>query len=92
MKKAIHRVNVVNQLRASNGRVFTVTFIKKDGSLREMNCRLGVKKGVKFTGKSVGLDVPVMRVFDMQVGGFRSINLDTLRTITMNGESFVVTD
>lgn len=33
------------------GKFFTVTFIKKDGTIRKMNARLGVTKGL--TGKGM---------------------------------------
>ena len=36
----------------SKGAFFTVMFIKKDGSYREMNARLGVGIGVNGTGRS----------------------------------------
>lgn len=35
----------------STGRMFTVTFVKEDGTLRTMTGRTGVRKGVKGTGK-----------------------------------------
>jgi len=35
----------------TNGKFFTIKFIKKDGTLRKMTCRTGVSKGV--TGKGL---------------------------------------
>ena len=42
---------VENLLReTSNKKIFTVTFEKKDGSIRKMNAMRGVRKGVKGVG------------------------------------------
>lgn len=75
-----------------SGRVFGVTFVKRtDGSVREMNCRGGVKKGV--TGQGMKYDPAsknLVTVFDMQNGEFRHINQDTITRVTMNGVTFTV--
>ena len=36
--------SIIEKILNSNGKIFTVTFIKKDGSIRELNGRLGVIK------------------------------------------------
>jgi hypothetical protein len=75
-----------------SGRVFGVTFVKRtDGSVRDMNCRGGVKKGV--TGQGMKYDPEsknLVTVFDMQNGEFRHINQDTITRVTMNGVTFTV--
>ena len=75
-----------------SGRVFGVTFVKRtDGSVREMNCRGGVKKGV--TGQGMKYDPAsknLVTVFDMKKGEFRHINQDTITRVTMNGVTFTV--
>jgi hypothetical protein len=59
--------------------MFYVTFIKKDGSLRRMVARLGVRKGVKGVGMSFSpSDRGLMVVFDMHKREFRMINLNTI--------------
>ena len=35
-------------LGSNGGKIFTVTFLKKDGTERVMNCRMGVWKGKVF--------------------------------------------
>ena len=48
-------------------KIFTVTFVKKDGSIRVMNARRGVKKGVKGVGMSYDpTQKDLVVVFDMQ--------------------------
>ena len=73
----------------SDGKVFTVVFVKKDGSIRKMNARLGVKKGVKGVGMSFDpYSKNLLPVYDMQKKGFRMINADTLIKITHKGVTY----
>jgi hypothetical protein len=68
-----------DQILAKGNRMFSVTFIKKDGSLRRMVARLGVRKGVKGVGMSFNpSDKGLMVVFDMHKREFRMINLNTI--------------
>ena len=61
------------------GRIFSVTFIKKDGTVRRMAARLGVRKGVKGIGlKFDPSERGLMVVFDMHKREFRMINLNTI--------------
>ena len=62
-----------------NGKLFSVTFTKQDGSERKMVARLGVRKyvngsGLKYNAKSRNNIV----VFSMKDDGWRTINIDRL--------------
>jgi hypothetical protein len=71
-------------LKATAGKFFTVNFIKKDGSLRVMNCRLGVKKHLK--GGVSNLDAEkYLTVYDMQAEGYRAVNLSTIVSVVVGG-------
>ena len=71
---------------ASDGKAFTVEFVKKNGEVRVMNARLGVKKGL--TGRGMKYN-PVKRgllpVYDMQKQARRMINFDTIMSYTIHG-------
>mgnify|MGYP000229741370 CR=1 FL=1 len=72
---------------------FSVEFIKKDGTLRKMVCRLGVKKGV--TGKGMTYapnDRQLLNVYDVQKKAFRMINLNTLKAIKYRGKVLEIKD
>jgi hypothetical protein len=72
-----NNTNFVDRILNSNGKIFSVEFIKKDGSRRLMNCRLGVTKHLK--GGSSTLDPnQYITVYDMQSKGYRAINVDTI--------------
>jgi hypothetical protein len=63
-------------------KIFTVTFVKKDGSIRVMNARRGVKKGVKGVGMSYDpFSKNLIPVYDMQKEAFRMINAETILEI-----------
>lgn len=65
---------------------FTVTFEKKDKSLRVMNARLDVKKHLKGGTKSYNDDdFNYITVFDLGKKGYRTVNLDTVTKITAQG-------
>lgn len=68
---------------AKGGKFFTVVFVKKDGSLREMNCRLGVQKHLK--GGTKTLTDNYICVYDVKTEAYRSINPETVQSV--NGVS-----
>jgi hypothetical protein len=82
----------VKQLRELVGnKIFSVEFVKKDGSLRKMVCRLGVKKHLK--GGELGYDAEALNyltVFDLQSEEYRTINVNTLKSITFEGNTYEI--
>jgi hypothetical protein len=67
------------QILSKGNKIFSVTFIKKDGSTRRMVARLGVRKGVKGVGMSFSpSEKNMMVVFDMHKRAFRMVNLETI--------------
>lgn len=76
----------------SNGRFFRVDFTKKDGSIRVMVCRTGVKKyvngiGLKFNPR----DFNLLTVFDVTIQQYRMINLNSINKLNINNEQYEVT-
>jgi len=72
-------------------KIFAVEFIKKDGSLRKMVCRLGVKKHLKGGELRYNPeDLNYLTVFDLQSEEYRTINVNTLKTITFEGVKYEV--
>jgi len=82
----IKDVNVVREF-VKNNKIFTATFIKKDGTTRVMNCRRGVTKGVTGVGLAYDpYEKNLLPVYDMQKGGFRMININTITELKGNGQ------
>lgn len=71
-------------VRNAKGKIFSVLFQKKDGTLRKMVCRTGVTKHLK--GGELAYD-PIekglLSVYDMQAQGYRMINLRTIQSISL---------
>ena len=65
-------------IRDTKGKIFTVTFIKKDGTKRHMVARLGVKKYLKGGENPAKNQENLIVVFDVQKSAYRMINLNTL--------------
>lgn len=86
------RQTLLKLIEFLNGQFFTVEFIKKDGTLRKMNCRTGVKKYLSNNGKSIKITRPIdngiLRVYDIKKEAYRSINLDTVKKINFNKVSY----
>ena len=89
--KIINRDNIFNLICKNKSSIFSVVFLKKDGSIRKMVCRFGVKKHLK--GGSLSFE-PIKRgllvVYDMQKEGYRMINLKTISQIQMKGIEYYV--
>lgn len=69
--------------------IFGVTFTKKDGTVRDMTCRLGVKAHLR------GGELPfcpvekgMLPVFDMAKGEYRMVNLNTVTEIRVGGKVY----
>lgn len=89
--KLLQKQEVLSLLQANKNKIFTVSFIKKDGSKRIMNAMLGVKKYLKggelpYDAKSKGL----LPVFDLQKKAYRIISLDTVYNIKVDGDEYIV--
>ena len=90
MRKVSKR-QAIKSLYATAGRIFFVEFVKKDGSLRRMTARLGVKKGI--TGKGMRYDPAaygLLPVYDMDLSAWRMINLGTLKRLSFDHRRFVI--
>lgn len=72
-------------------RMFSVTFVKKNGDLREMNCMLGVKKHLR--GGEQGYDPAehnLLTVYDLVAKDYRNINFAQLVGAKIDGVTYEV--
>ena len=84
----MNKVETVKQIiDESGGHICSVVFVKvSTGKVRKMNFRRHVTKGVngrglKYNPSSVGN----MVVYDMGADGFRTIKLDNVQSLKVNG-------
>ena len=91
--KEVKKRDILNLLKENKHEIFSVVFLKKNGELRHMKCRFGVKKHLKGGDLSFNpLERSLLVVFDMQKKGYRMINLETLMSINMKGVEYNVTE
>lgn len=77
-------------IRATKGKIFSCSFIKKDGTVRNMVARLGVVKNLKGGKNGASDKNSLITVYDMLNGGYRMINLETLQTLKASGVKYQV--
>jgi len=81
----MEHVATISQMRqlldSTAGKVFSVTFVKKDGSIRDMVCRNEVSKGTSGGVAGHAHKEELYTVYDMQAQGFRCVNLTTVKRI-----------
>ncbi len=78
--------SMADMVANSSGKFVTVTFYKKNGDIRVMNCRLGVTKHLKG-GQSTLDKEKFLIVYDMVKKGYRAIDKDSIVSVTMAGET-----
>jgi len=67
------------------GQIFRVDFKKKDGSMRSMNCRFGVRKGITGKGRKYSAtDKGLLTVWESGEG-WKNITVDEIRAIKHSG-------
>ena len=65
---------------STKGRFYVVQFIKSSGEVRKMLTRTGIKKGILGTGLP-NTKENILRAYDLSIGQWRSINLETVQKI-----------
>ena len=76
----------IHQFVGSAGKIFNITFIKKDGTTRSFNARFGVAKNL--TGKGLAYNPKnynLLKVFSMDDNGYRMVTLSSILRIKANG-------
>ncbi len=88
---SLERKRQILDFAANSGQIFSVTFKKADGTIREMQCKKFVEAALasgdrRIVQKSTTAHKPnLYSVVDIKVGQFRSINLDTLLSCKVAG-------
>ena len=89
----INRVNLLTFIKASKGRIMSLNYTKLNGSPRRLIGRTGVKSYLKGGVNNVErLDRPYLTMFDMMLKEYRTVKLDTLLTLRLNGVNYQVVD
>jgi hypothetical protein len=82
--------DAVDKIRQNGNTFFTVAFTKRtDNSLRIMNARLNVRKGLKGKGRRYNND-GLLPVYDMVNRDYRTVNISGIRWLRLKGKTFIV--
>ena len=71
-----------------SGRFFSVTFRKKDGSLRKMTARLGVKRVIQGNPRYNPADYNLLVVWSVNDNAYRSIHIPSILEVKAAGLTF----
>lgn len=77
-------MKIADFIAKSKGKFITVLFVKKDGTIRTLNGRTGVTKHLKGGTSTVDYSKYLV-VYDTVNAGYRSINRDTIVSVTCEG-------
>ena len=87
----INKATAKALIKATKGKFFTVTFIKKDGTKRVVNCRLGVKAYLRGGELSYNPESKnLIPVYDIGAKGYRMINVNTITDIKIGNKELKV--
>lgn len=78
-------------LKNSKGKIMTVAYKKKNGQIRVLNARTGVKSNI--TGKGLAYDPEkygYVIVWDMQKRNYRTVNPGTASKLTSMGKTYTI--
>jgi hypothetical protein len=81
-------VNLASIAEQAKGKFFTVRFVKKDGTVRTMHCRLGVTKYSKGGDNHLN-PAQFLTVWDLHSKGYRAVNKDTILSVTVDRTSWL---
>ena len=81
-------------LDSANGGFFSVEFVKKDGSVREMTAKKWMEKSFTYGSANAQANTVAhinkyYTAADVNAGEFRNINLETLTKAKVNGIQYI---
>jgi len=80
-------------LKNSKGKIITVAFKKKDGTIRVMNTRTGVTKNIKGVGLPYDPEkYGYFILWDMKKGNYRTVNANTVTALKSGGKTYTITE
>lgn len=84
---------ISNAIENTRGRFFTVLVLKRDGTVRAINGRVGVKKHLKggvVPNGHVATLKDMLVVYDVKEKGYRAINKHNVLAVRVNKVEMVV--
>ena len=89
----LKRTKVLAKIEEAHNEAYDITFVKKNGEVRDMLAKQGVEHNLKG-GRSMAVSPSNDNIstFDCRAVGYRTINLGTVTKLTVNGIKYKVID
>lgn len=90
--QTINKTTAKELIKESKGLIFSTTFLKKDNTIRTLTSRTG-KQYKSKTGRKAPYkpsDYNLIPLYDMKIKAFRMLNLNTLITLSINKEKYLI--
>lgn len=92
-KVPISREDLIKILKGTRGKILTIAYRKKDGTLRLLNAMTGVRKnitgaGLKYDPEKYGYII----LYDLKKKGYRTVNINTVGDVKMDKQVYTVTE
>ena len=90
--KTITQHKAKELIKDSKGLIFSTTYIKKDDTIRTLTSRTGKQYTSKTNRKAPykPSEYNLMPMYDMRKKAFRMLNLNTLITLSINKEKYLI--
>ena len=91
--QTINRNKAKELIKESKGKIFNASFIKKDNTVRTLTGRLQVTKHLKENAKEQPYDpnkYNLQPVYDLKAKGYRMLNFNTLLTLSINANKYII--
>ena len=89
--KTLNREQLKYILKNSKGKIMTIAYRKKDGTLRTINTRTGVKKDITGKGLTYNPDeYGYVILWDLNKKAYRTVNVNTVTTLKGGGEIYKI--
>lgn len=89
--KTLNREQLKYILKNSKGKIMTIAYRKKDGTLRTINTRTGVKKDITGKGLTYNPDeYGYVILWDLNKKAYRTVNTNTVTTLKGGGEIYKI--
>lgn len=91
--ETINKEDAKKLIHKTNGKIFSSVFTKKDGTIRLMTGRLKVTKHLTDNARPRPYDpnkYNLICLFDMINKGYRMLNINTLKQITINNNKYII--
>jgi hypothetical protein len=84
----MNKATLERLMEEAGDKILTIRFVKKDGTIRNLNGRLGVTSKLRGGESTLSRD-KFITIYDVKKHDYRAVNKDTVLEIHMKGKVYV---